>query len=114
MTGNATESGRKRGPTVTPPWQSGASPQLRHTSSAYSGSMFWEGPGQVSRRGSSHNLFPSTPFLRRSRGTKTSHIFSLVILTYSSLMVGKVNPAAQEVPPLEGNPRVRGTKKSLA
>lgn len=47
-------------------------------------------------------------------GTKTSHISSVVTPTYSSLMVGRVNPAAQEVPLLESNPTVRGAKKSLA
>lgn len=116
MTGNlchATERGRKSEPTVIPLWPSGAGPQLRHRSSAYSSSIFWEGPGQVFR-GSSRNLFLPSPFLKRSMGTKTSHISALVTPTYSSLMVGRVNPAAQEIAPLEGNPRVRGTRKSLA
>lgn len=34
--------------------------------------------------------------------------------TCSSMMASRANPATQEVPLLEGNLRVRGTKKNLA
>lgn len=99
--------------TVTPLRHSGASPQLRHRSSAGSNSKFWWRTGQAPR-GSSHNPLPTSPFIKRPRGTGALCISSSAIPTRSSLTVGRANPAIQEAPPLEGYPRVRGTKKSLA
>lgn len=47
-------------------------------------------------------------------GTEALHMSSSAHPTCSSLMASRTIPATQEVPLLEGNPRVRDTKKNLA
>lgn len=83
------------------------------TASAYKDSMYWYRTGQAPK-GFTHDLLPTFPFVKRTRGTQALHISPSAHPTHSGLMVGKANPANQKVPLLEGNPRVRGTKKNLA
>lgn len=71
------------------------------------------GTGQA-LKGSTHDLLPTFSFVKRPKGTEALHISSSAQSTHSSLMVGKENQANQKVPLLEGNPRVRDTKKNLA
>lgn len=47
-------------------------------------------------------------------GTEALHMSSSAHPTCSSMMASRANPATREVPLLEGNLRVRGTKKNLA
>lgn len=71
------------------------------------------GTGQAPR-GSTHDLLPNFPFVKRRQGTEALQISLSVCPTCSNLMVGRTNTATQGVPLLGDNPRARGTKKNLA
>lgn len=125
-TGNwchATQRGEKRAPVESlchydilklriSPTQA-AGPQLRHRSSVYKDSVLWKGTGQAPRDFTG-DLFPTLPFVKRSMSTEALYMSSSAHPTCSSLMASRANPATQEMPLLEGNLRVRGTKKNLA
>lgn len=71
------------------------------------------GTGQAPR-GSTHDLLPTFPFVKRRQGTEALQIFLSVCPTCSNLTVGRANTATQRVPLLGDNPRARGIKKNLA